>query len=312
MQAQEQLLSTMDALRRQMELAFAQASSSLDEDKVRAIVNQALAEHKTTIKVVTPELPEGKDVGVQHKVFPRILNAIAVKKNVWLYGPASTGKTYVASSVAEALNQPFAALSVGAQTGKHEVFGYVSATGEYIGTDFRRLFETGGVFLFDEIDTCNPKVIKSINATLSSKPGQKVAFPDGMVERHPDFVGIAAANTVGTGASRTYIGGTALDISTLDRFVFIHMDYDNELELALYANTAWVRYIHAVRAECNAKGVMHVVGRALEQGEALLSIGEELDYVIESCVCKYMDDKTRKQLESVLFAGEYYETLKNA
>jgi hypothetical protein len=52
------------------------------------------------------------------------------------------------------------------------------------------------------------------------------------VERHSDFVCLAAANTFGTGANMTYAGRERLDEATLDRFRAgtVLLDYDKAFE----------------------------------------------------------------------------------
>jgi MoxR-like ATPase len=93
-----------------------------------------------------------------------------------------------------------------------------------------------GVFLLDEMDAADPNVLLVINSALankrmavSSRPAKPYAI------RHKNFVCIAAANTVGTGADRLYSGRNKLDAATLDRFAIgkVFMDYDPALETAL-------------------------------------------------------------------------------
>jgi hypothetical protein len=64
---------------------------------------------------------------------------------------------------------------------------------------------------------------------LPNRPENPVA------KRHPDFVCIAAANTVGTGADRLYSGRNKLDAATLDRFAIgkVLMNYDERVESIL-------------------------------------------------------------------------------
>lgn len=92
------------------------------------------------------------------------------------------------------------------------------------------MYQNGGVFLLDEVDLGNANVLAVINAALANGG---MGFPDGKIERHPDFVLLAAANTYGTGASRVYVGRNQLDGATLDRFAFVEMPYDEALEMTL-------------------------------------------------------------------------------
>ncbi len=82
------------------------------------------------------------------------------------------------------------------------------------------------MFLCDEIDAGNANVLATLNALLSQPIA---AFPDGMVERHENFAFLAAGNTTGAGADMKFVGRNQLDGATLDRFVFVFWEYDEEL-----------------------------------------------------------------------------------
>jgi cobaltochelatase CobS len=60
-----------------------------------------------------------------------------------------------------------------------------------------------------------------------------MAFPDGMVKRHADFLAVASANTFGRGPDRKYVGRQAIDLATLDRFTVEYIDVDQALEHTL-------------------------------------------------------------------------------
>ena len=128
------------------------------------------------------------------------------------------------------LELPFRFISVCPTTTKSEFFGYRDAVGKYHSTAFREIFEGGGVFLIDEIDNGNSSSLSVLNTALVN---DHCAFPDGNIERHPDAVFVAAANTIGRGADVRYIGRNALDATTLDRFVFVRMDIDENLEMLI-------------------------------------------------------------------------------
>ena len=64
-------------------------------------------------------------------------------------------------------------------------------------------------------------------------------FPNGeRVERHPECYFIAGDNTDGTGPTMEYPTAQRLDGSTLNRFKFITIGYDMDLELRLGHETA--------------------------------------------------------------------------
>lgn len=112
---------------------------------------------------------------------------------------------------------------------KYELEGFVNAAGEYESTEFFKAFTEGGIFMFDEIDGTAAEVLIAFNAALANG---YYNFPKyGKVKAHENFIVIAAGNTTGRGASDTYNGRYQLDASTLDRFVFINIDYSREIAL---------------------------------------------------------------------------------
>jgi hypothetical protein len=107
------------------------------------------------------------------------------------------------------------------------------------------------------------------------------------VERHANFIPIAAANTFGAGATHEYVGRNKLDAATVDRFIMLSWDYDEELERAIAGNDAWVNIVHRCRAAVQACGIKHVVSpRASIRGAAMLRAGFSHTQTMEMTVRK--------------------------
>lgn len=249
-----------------------------------------------SVKIVHIELKQPKQADKKltmvHKTTPELLVRISCGLNVYLVGPAGSGKTTAAEKVSEALGLAFGFMSVGPQTTKSDVFGYMDAKGEYVKTEFRRRYEEGGVFLFDEIDAAHAGVLTQVNAALA---GSCCAFPDAMIKRHADFRCVAAGNTFGTGPDRVYVGRQELDGASLDRFDFIEWGYDESLEREIAKSltdneeiaTKWTAYVQAVRKAVQELGIRHIVSpRATMNGVKLLSAGVDEDQVRNSSVFK--------------------------
>ena len=65
---------------------------------------------------------------------------------------------------------------------------------------------------------------------------------------HKDFRIIAAGNTIGRGGNEEYTGRTALDISTLDRFWGVPLDYSPAIDAVVAHNDMeLVEFAHAMR-----------------------------------------------------------------
>jgi cobaltochelatase CobS len=225
--------SPADLMRRAIELM--QPAQVIDENAIRAIIQ---AEIKGLYKgiEVRQEGKEGKKIdGVFHTEFDNVLKLSSIGEHLYLFGPAGTGKSHFGSQIAECLNIPFASISVCAQSTKSDFLGFMSANGQYIQTDFRRIYENGGLFLVDEIDNGNPNILAVLNSGLANGG---MSFPDGYIKRHKDFRCIATANTYGTGATEQYIGRNPIDAATQNRFLKTFVGYDNKLEAAIYSPTA--------------------------------------------------------------------------
>lgn len=227
-----------------------------------------------------------------HKALETILLAVVAGASPMLVGPAGSGKTTLAEQIATALGRKFYMAS--RVTSEYKLTGYMNAAGDYVRTQFRDAYEHGGVFLFDEVDASDADALTAFNAALA---GKQADFADGMVQRHPEFVAIAAGNTFGRGADRQYVGRTQLDAATLDRFQVFVVDYDEELERRLAGNDDWTGYCQRVRAVIEAEKVRHVVSpRASITGAKLLAAGMDRTLVEEACVWKGMDEGTRSRI----------------
>jgi cobaltochelatase CobS len=260
-------------------------SPAVDEEQVQQIVDRAIADAVkrlvNRIEVVQPELP-AVDVGVQHFKFETLLKACNARTpdggrlNVWLCGPAASGKTTAARNVAKALGMSFT--FNGAIATQFELLGFIDAKGICVRTPFRNAWENGGVYLFDEVDGSNPNAVTAFNAALANGV---CAFPDGMVERHPDCIVIAGANTSGNGATHEYVGRMKQDKAFLDRFVEIEWPIDEKLEAAITPNEAWVKRVQGVRKRMETRGIKgHMVTpRASQYGAALLAAGIDMETV---------------------------------
>jgi MoxR-like ATPase len=256
------------------------------ENKIETSVDGELSELREIAKKTQKlEITQnGKTVvleGLKHKQLDQLITYASMRLSPLLVGMAGTGKTHAGEQTAVALGLQFYAMSVGAQTSKSDIIGYMDASGNYVRTHFRDAFEHGGVFLMDEIDAGNSNVLIQINSALSNG---LCAFPDAMVKRHEDFVFIASANTFGNGANRQYVGRNQLDAATLDRFALIEWLIDDELEsnLAVGVNgKAWYMAVRATRDYVSEKNIRALISpRATQKGSRLLDVGQDLLEVI--------------------------------
>lgn len=207
-----------------------------DEAIQAAVEKVIVVEHEYNLKKVGCKTKKLK--GPLPEEFQDILDLADERVNVMLVGPSGCGKTHISAVVAEALGLEFASQSCSAGMSESIFSGWllpVTAGGafSYVQSEFVRLYENGGVFLFDEVDASDSNTMLFLNQALANESfylAQRHENPK--VVKHKDFVAIAAANTWGNGASATYNGRNALDGASLDRFRMgvIEMDYSPVVE----------------------------------------------------------------------------------
>ncbi len=185
----------------------------------------------------------------RHRLTEEIKSLLDLRCNVWLTGPAGSGKSKCAELCAEDLQLPYSAPPIGRETPMSQLFGYFNAAGQYVRTPIRDRCEHGGVLHLEEIDFASPAVGTALNALLAN---DFVGFPDQVIRKHSDFIVIASANTFGTGATAQYIGSQGLNAATLDRFVFLEFDYDEQLEMRIAPNRAWTAHVQSFRRKAKA------------------------------------------------------------
>src|SRR5690606_18829392 len=77
----------------------------------------------------------------------------------------------------------------------------------------------------------------------------------------------------------------------LDRFVFIEVPYDENLEMAIATNKAWCRKVQQFRAQAAKKKVKCIISpRATFNGEKLLEAGMDGDFVLRSVIFKNLSE----------------------
>lgn len=171
-----------------------------------------------------------------------------------LIGPAGSGKNHVIAQIAKAFGQKM--YYTNNVSNEFKLTGFIDAGGNYRDTEFYKAFKYGGIFFLDEIDNSDPSALIIINSALANG---YMAFPHETIEKHPNFRMIAAANTWGKGADLQYIGRTALDGATLDRFDNIFFDYDRKLERALYPNRQVLEFMWSFRDSVEKSKIPHII-----------------------------------------------------
>lgn len=295
---------------------------SIDEDGVKRIVNEAIGNrlsdeaitaairkagvirYEITINDREVEMPK-----VHHYLLPALVKRLAAgipgkRLNVFLPGPAGSGKSTAAEMAANMLGLEFGSLSLGPTTPTSKFFGYMDANGNFIGTEFYRIYKDGGVFLIDEMDNGHPGLLAELNQALANS---SAAFACGMIPKNPEFRCIATGNTFGRGGSRLFVGRNVLDAATLDRFTIMEWPVDENMETN--AAMAWssddtaslisdyVTLVQKVRKAAEDASMQIVVSpRASIDGAMMLAAGIPLKEVINERLVPGMAADVRRNL----------------
>ncbi|HXE51212.1 MAG TPA: AAA family ATPase [Ramlibacter sp.] len=267
------------------------AAGAINEARVIELIAEHAPRPRQHEIVVVDTVGERRAIGTQHRQFEQLLRACAARDhsgnrlNIWLAGPAGSGKTTAAENVAKALGLAFH--FNGAIDNEYKLLGFTDANGRIVSRPFREAYQNGGVYLFDEVDRSLPGALLAFNAALANGVCD---FPDGTIARHPDCVIIAAGNTWGLGGTTQYVGAMKQDAAFVDRFAFLLWEIDEALETAACPNAEWCSYVQRVRERVVANGVQGVMvsPRASFIGASLLAAGLDRDTVIAMTIRKGM------------------------
>lgn len=168
---------------------------------------------------------------VLHHEFETILSYIANGINVYMYGPAGTGKSTIGENIAKALGRKF--IPESALRDDIKITGYQDSNGVYHESTFYQAMKGGFLYMIDEIDNSHPDVLTVINTAIAQ--GYFI-FPNNELVRAADgFMVIVAGNTTGDGGDGMYIRNV-IDAANSDRFIQIEINYDIEVEKAITGN----------------------------------------------------------------------------
>lgn len=239
-----------------------------------SIINVVVDNKKTTTKTEQVLDPN----------FENILHLVAAHENVYLYGPAGSGKNTIAEQIAEALGVEFYYQNT--LVTKFDISGYKNAQGEYEETPFYKAWKNGGLFFADELDNSTAEAIIALNAALANgyytfpNSGEKVA-------KHPDFYCIAAGNTNGQGATEEYCGRYQMDESSRDRFAFIEIGYNAKIEESICGGHLDILdFVRDLRSVTKSLQIKLICG-----------------YRAISRLAKFYDMSTKFVLDSFIFKG---------
>ena len=125
--------------------------TALDKADFESVVRAEITKAMGAIPQKTLQIIDVKGVTTEmtmvHKQFEMLLKLVSTKRPILMKGEAGTAKSHNAEAVAKALKLDFYSMSVGEQSTKSDLLGFIDANGNYRNTAFRKAFEMGGLFL---------------------------------------------------------------------------------------------------------------------------------------------------------------------
>lgn len=234
--------------------------------------------------------------------FEFILDLVASGENVYLYGPAGSGKNTICAQVAKALNLEFYYQNT--LVTKFDISGYKNAQGEFEETAAYKAMKNGGLLMLDELDNSQAEAIIALNAALANG---YYTFGNGeQVKLHKNFRCMAAGNTNGQGATEEYCGRFAMDESSRDRFAFIHIGYNSDIEKSLSkGHTDILEFVHDLRNACKSLQIKLIAGyRAISKLAKFYDTGTEA--VLNAFIFRGMQKDDIRQIAAALTTQNKY------
>ena len=245
--------------------------------------------------------------GIFHKEFENICKIVNANIPLMLVGSAGAGKNHTLEQVAEALCLEF--YFSNAVNQEYKLTGFIDANGKYHETEFYKAFTKGGMFFLDEIDASCPECLVILNSAIANR---YFDFPTGRVKAHENFRVVCAGNTYGTGADMVYVGRNVLDGATLDRFVVVQFDYDEQVERQLAYDEDLYLFIKNLRNAINEAHLRYIVSmRALINATKLLELGTDKMSILKTTIIKNMQiDDLNTIVNKINYSSEWTNELK--
>lgn len=187
----------------------------------------------------------------------------AMKEPLYISGPTGCGKTTGVKQVAARCNWPVYEVTGHARLEMPDLIGHLTmreGTMYYEYGPLSLAMRYGGIFLFNELDLCDPSLLAALNTILDGSPLCIAEHGGEVIRPHELFRFVATANSSGCGDDTgLYQGVLRQNLAFMDRFVVFKADYlPEKTEAGLIKKLAptlpddvvdkYIAYANAVRA----------------------------------------------------------------
>ena len=247
-----------------------------------------------------------------HYLLPRLIKLVAAGFNVYLWGPAGTGKTTAARMAFKALGRESALDTLDPSTFRSMIQGYQTPKGAPVHTTFTRCWTEGHGYIADELDNGPGNVQTLFNSALANG---HAPLAWGNVERPETFGFIGTGNTPGR-PTRSFPDRRPMSQAFADRLYFFYFPLDEAIECraaglpvpvrpprrrTTCTPQAWVTFVQRLRAwaEDNAP-TMQVTPRASLDGMRALELGENPAEVADGLIFRGCDEELKRKALSAV------------
>ena len=281
-------------------VAQEEASAKIDDltAQVEELKNRPTTSGTVINITVNGETRQAQIKGIVNPKFARILKYLANGENVYMYGPAGTGKNVTAKQCAEALDMPI--FYNNTIYTKYDLCGYMDANGQYVPTTFYNFMKAPkGLYFMDEYDNSQSSALVCFNDVLEDK---KYTFPNGetlyLDENHKI---IAAGNTNGQGATEEYNDRYVIDESNRSRFMFVSVTYDSAVEKSIVGNsTDILEFINDLRRVRDLLNIKLILGYREIKRLKTYEDDDDLPELFDNMLLKGMEQDTINEIAARL------------
>lgn len=232
--------------------AYMLTKSITKDDLDDELKNYLMSTVKVQVVLDTPTFTgEGGEVKkneYERPLFQKILCDLVAMNNVYLFGGAGTGKTFIAEKIADFLDWDFVLLSCSQMTSALDILGGQTIEGYQLGKlemawgnlDGKGFASTkkGAVLCLDELPKIDPNTAGTLNAALAKVKDYKAGVPPFILNGRNEKIVKKNLLIIGTGnvklneMSTEYEANFKQDLSLQDRFVGatyeVGVDYEFE------------------------------------------------------------------------------------
>ncbi|GAA6825949.1 MoxR family ATPase [Helicobacter pylori] len=165
-------------------------------------------------------------INADESVYNDALSLLKLNKNLLLKGPTGSGKTKLAETLSETLQQPMYQVNCSVDLDAESLLGFktikTNENGQqeivFIDGPVIKAMKEGHILYIDEINMAKPETLPVLNGVLDYRRKLTNPFTGEVINAAPGFNVIAAIN-------EGYIGTLPMNEALKNRFVVIQVDY---------------------------------------------------------------------------------------